>query len=339
MRDFPGLALALAAGAASAAAAGGEDGAIWRPTGRLPGELAIRRVLLTADGTGIVAGTLPGDPPPGAGSKERREAERAAIFRSTDGGTTITRVLAAPGYVVAVDFFGEKHGWAVVSRPHESGEGSYYFLFSSEDAGAGWREIGQIHARSVTQVVRTEIAKGWLLGARTLMRTTDMGANWGAVNAPGTRNSASELLVADGPDGLRIVGPAIQRTRDGGATWETGGVEGGGQVLAAGGGYAVVTAGGETAFGRLEGIGFSRLSALPEGTRPAAIVAAGEVVRILAAVGKTPADREVVVLLSGDGGASFQAQPVPVPAPHHVGLRGAREGWAVTLDRRVLVTP
>ncbi len=317
--------------------AGGEEGIGWKSAGKLPDRLDVKRVWLTGETSGIVAGTLPGDPSSGPGPKEKIEAERAVIFRSTDGGTNFVQALESPGSMIAVDFCDDKHGWAVVARPRESGEGSYYFLVSTQDGGASWREVGGIPAQSVTQVVRAGVDRGWVMGANTLLRTTDTGSNWTPGTAPGKRNAASERIVVDGPEGLLILGKgSILRTQDGGANWQVGVIEGGARAQVARGGWAVVGDVSGAVFGRLDGVNLAKAGDLPAGIRADALVVEGQVVRIVAASG---AGGETVILTSGDAGAHFRVQSVPVPASAHVGLFGPRAGWAVTLDRTVLAGP
>lgn len=315
----------------------GEEDIVWYPGASLPADLKIRAVALSGPSTGVVAGYRAAPLPAGASPRALLEAEQAVVMHSADGGDTFTAALETSGAVIAVDFCDERHGWAVVSRPRPTGEGSLYFLFTSENGGAAWREISAISARSVTQVVRSSVDCGWILGSGTLMRSSDAGVSWTEVTAPGKRSSSKERISADGRDGLIIAGPVVYRTRNLGEAWETVDLAGG-RAQAAGGPWLVVQKGDAVSFGSIQGTAFEAKGRLPGGVRAERIVVMDGTVRVLADHSGSGDAREVALLHSTDGGATFREETLPAPATGHVGLWGADGAWVVTLDRRLLST-
>jgi len=124
-------------------------------------------------------------------------------------------------------------------------------LLRSIDAGRHFEEWKPMPMTGVAQLLATGPEEIWCLGAHSLSRTTDAGASWTDVAAPGERNSVNEKLAIAGGSVL-VLGTPLLLTSDGGRTWssiDTDGV----RVTASNGELLAGARGGQVFLGRLIG--------------------------------------------------------------------------------------
>jgi photosystem II stability/assembly factor-like uncharacterized protein len=162
------------------------------------------------------------------------------LYKSTDGGTTWTKVLSASDYTGAVDvamdprdpnvlyaalFQRERRNWSFIGGGPESG------LFRSGDAGATWQKlsnglpkgdmgrIGIAICRSQPDRVYAAI----VAPDGGLFRSDDRGATWVRRNASVSTHWYYGQVVCDpnDPDRIYIPQTRMYRSEDGGATFAT----------------------------------------------------------------------------------------------------------------------
>jgi hypothetical protein len=136
----------------------------------------------------------------------------------------VRQVHSEQGWIEALDVAGSV-AFAVHAILKPDGSGSQYGLRKSVDGGATWKLAGPIPAQSVTQLLAVSADEAWVLGEGVLMQTTDSGASWYSVTAPGERNSVVERLGRVG-QAILILGDGVLATRDGGNSWEQRGFDG-----------------------------------------------------------------------------------------------------------------
>ena len=153
-----------------------------------------------------------------AGWLEPFDESDAILMSVTPSG--IETLFEEPGKLLAVDVAGDSAIWVLWSDLVPEGEGSDFGVFLSCDGGRTWNEGFTIHASSVTRLLAVSEKEAWLLGSDTLLRTTDGGARWLPVDAPGTRNGIDERLAINGKATLILGDHGIMATTNGGAQWE-----------------------------------------------------------------------------------------------------------------------
>jgi hypothetical protein len=212
----------------------------WPSSGVLPDHFDTRAVL-TLSGTEVLIGGC-------KDGKLRLDDCSAAIYRLEgnalqlvyEGAGRVDR-FARVGNVVFADA-------AIYSRQANSNR---HRLLRSIDGGKHFEEWKPMPMTSVQQLLAAGPEEIWCLGADSLSRTTDAGASWTDVVAPGERNSAKEkIAIARGS--VLILGAPLHLTSDGGRTWrsiDTGGV----RVRASNDELLAGTRGGQVLLGRLAG--------------------------------------------------------------------------------------
>jgi hypothetical protein len=153
-----------------------------------------------------------------AGWIEPFDESDAILLSVTPSG--MDTLFEEPGKLLAVDVADDSAIWVLWSDLAPDREGSDYGVFLSCDGGRTWNEGFTIQASSVTRLLAVSATEAWLLGSDTLLRTTDGGARWSPVEAPGTRNAIDERLAINGRAVLILGDHGIMATTNGGAQWE-----------------------------------------------------------------------------------------------------------------------
>jgi len=165
------------------------------------------------------------------------------------------------------------------------------------------------------------------------LRTCDGGASWIAVEAPGSRSGLYEPLLTLGPQAALLGGRSLQRTLDGGATWQTLSDQ---AVAATDGRYVVARLVDGLQVGRIEGDAVIWGARHQAEVLPAAIASSGDSLTILAVHTGSRAGRGLLLLRSDDGGATLTAKRSGLHSnPAYVGLAGPSRIVRVDLARRV----
>lgn len=139
--------------------------------------------------------------------------------RSTDGGRSFTAMAFAPvesscsAPLAALSFVSPALGWLLLA------DGT---VFTTDDGGSTFAQRTALPGTSAgggsalpTSLAFTSATIGVASTAGGLYRTTDAGASWRAVPAPG----GLQLWFSDADHGYGVGGPNVLRTEDGGATW------------------------------------------------------------------------------------------------------------------------
>jgi len=236
---------------------------------------------------------------PLVGGKDSRNLPVVVRF---DGKEVESASLGTDGFVTALATLGDS-AWAIVRHPTARSD-ERLVLYRSNDAGATWREVGRVPFSSVTQLAARSSAELWVLGPHTLARTTDTGASWQPVAAPGDRNSLTEhLVVVDGT--VALLGPTTL-TSDDGASWSS-------QTHDA---NPVGWSNGVYLGSTDAGPGYSRdgtwhtLPDLPAGARPLTLRASGDYIDVLIGAPTGPSQHRVTLLRSDDQGAHWTSSSV-----------------------------
>lgn len=146
-----------------------------------------------------------------------RQNDTATILKSTNGGNSWTVVYNQPGrWLRSISFINQITGFAV---------GDSSIILTTTDGGNNWQPVSSpVSSRSFTGVVFTDNTNGYIIGGirdsvRTLLKTTDAGQSWIAIqDGPGgAYNDIDFLNAATG----YIVGDSatVLKTTDGGNTW------------------------------------------------------------------------------------------------------------------------
>ncbi len=176
----------------------------------------------------------------GAGTVEAVDDQRAwalaATFlqRTADGGLTWATI-NLPGVREArdLDFVDATRGWMTAQTNQMVGGCPDYDeqILRTLDGGQSWTPLltGSTPWRcesGLGQVVFVDANHGWVAGRNLLLRTTDGGLSWAAVDTTVSRSSYVDFI--DAQRGWRILNEPdhiehdyVQRTGDGGATWQT----------------------------------------------------------------------------------------------------------------------
>ncbi len=155
----------------------------------------------------------------------------SALLKTTDGGTTWTKVSDKIGFPVFVD---ANTGWMVSDSLSVSGDLiAPHEIFHTTDGGATWVSQYRSDLLVDTRIHFTDADHGWVVSGQAILHTTDGGANWVPVTNTGillsgdTRNMVMFLDANNGwigshyhPEG-HIQHSEVKHTTDGGATWTT----------------------------------------------------------------------------------------------------------------------
>ena len=218
---------------------------------------------------------------------------RSALFATRDGGATWSRLsLPVPSaYAVWVRVFDASHGMVQIARDQSDGRGS---LLATDDGGATWHDLHLPEQPAVGTTWFLDREHGWFLSqtaaATALSRTTDGGHSWQRLwrrqwaGAQGPLTFVTRergFLTVAGPDGAL----QLYATQDGGESWAPVALP--------------PTRQGPGAMAGSEVRAFSASSLAFVGVR------VGEAVRV---------EPLGWVYRSRDGGASWQASPLPPPS-------------------------
>ncbi len=206
-----------------------DAGETWSRIG-LPASARIARIAVhPTDANQILIAAMGDDTRPGGDR---------GVFRSTDGGRTIDRVLAGGGMTGAIDVRFDSHRPAVAyaslwqPRPsRDAGADRTSGVFKSTDGGATWLPV----ANGLPTVVadglgRTSLAVSAARPGRVyvnvsarsragLYRSDDDGASWTFVGAEPSLAGAAIEADPLNPDVVYAASATGQRSQDGGRTW------------------------------------------------------------------------------------------------------------------------
>ncbi len=155
------------------------------------------------------------------------------LQRTVDGGLAWATI-NLPGVREArdIDFVDATRGWMVAQADQMVGGCADYDeqIYRTTDGGQTWTPLltGSTPWRcenGLGQVVFVDANHGWAVGRNLLLRTTDGGLSWAAVDTTTARSTFIDFV--DAQRGWRILVPIspdeahVQRTGDGGATWQT----------------------------------------------------------------------------------------------------------------------
>ncbi len=159
----------------------------------------------------------------------------AATFlqRTTDGGLTWA-IINLPGVREArdFDFVDAQRGWMVAQVDQIVGGCPDYDeqIYRTTDGGQTWTPLltGSTPWRcesGLRQVVFVDASHGWVVGRNLLLRSSDGGLSWTAVDTTVARSSFIDFVDAQrgwrALEDLQTQFDYVQRTNDGGATWQT----------------------------------------------------------------------------------------------------------------------
>jgi photosystem II stability/assembly factor-like uncharacterized protein len=186
------------------------DGTHWRQIATLPGATEIDQLVRTSPRKVWASAHLASMTGPGA-----------AVFRSTDNGTSWRRLLAVgPGEIGFLSLVGSLRGFLAVADTRH--------LYVSGDGGVRWTRRTESVSTWNDQFVST--SSGWAFGANyRLMHTSDGGRRWRTVASLRDLGVCASGLYFINPRDGWITGthctlpspgtPVMLRTRDGGAHW------------------------------------------------------------------------------------------------------------------------
>ena len=149
-----------------------------------------------------------------AGARHAWVGGNAAIFGTTDGGQTWTRLYSGTATIAALDFLDPEHGWAVGSHA----------LLGTSDGGSTWQPLGEPASGALAAVdfVTPTVGYGVTGGlSGTAVKTADGGRTWTALELPGNVRALCFVSALSGfALGTGGQPPAeVLATSDGGATW------------------------------------------------------------------------------------------------------------------------
>ncbi|MEJ7598554.1 MAG: hypothetical protein WKG01_11655 [Kofleriaceae bacterium] len=172
------------------------------------------------------------------------------IFRTTDGGTSWTQVLAQPGtYIRALGFLDDRRGFAGNIGPDSfPGVTDEHLLYRTDDGGASWQPVVLPDAAGARGVCAIDILAldtvnagvrlhkehvyvgGRVNGPAALFASEDAGVTWKRLALPPQIAMILDVKFLDPSTGFVFAGTdpdaakshgAIAKTRDGGRTWQT----------------------------------------------------------------------------------------------------------------------
>jgi photosystem II stability/assembly factor-like uncharacterized protein len=155
------------------------------------------------------------------------------LQRTVDGGLAWATI-NLPGMREArdIDFVDATRGWMVGQSDQIVGSCPDYDeqIYRTTDGGQTWTPLLPSGSpwrcqSGLRQVVFVDANRGWVTGRNLLLRTADGGLSWAAVDTTTARSTFIDFV--DAQRGWRILVPIspdeayVQRTSDGGATWQT----------------------------------------------------------------------------------------------------------------------
>jgi photosystem II stability/assembly factor-like uncharacterized protein len=155
------------------------------------------------------------------------------LQRTVDGGLTWATI-NLPGMREArdIDFVDATRGWMTGQNDQIVGSCPDYDeqIYRTTDGGQTWTPLLAGGSpwrcqRGLNQVVFVDANRGWVTGRDLLLRTSDGGLSWTAVDTTSARSTFIDFV--DSQRGWRILVPIspdetyVQRTSNGGATWQT----------------------------------------------------------------------------------------------------------------------
>lgn len=155
------------------------------------------------------------------------------LQRTVDGGLTWATV-NLPGIREArdIDFVDATRGWMTAQTNQMVGGCPDYDeqILRTSDGGQTWTPLLPAGSpwrceSGLSQVVFVDANYGWVTGRNLLLRTTDGGLSWTAVDTTSARSTFIDFV--DAQRGWRILVPFVpdeayvQRTSNGGASWQT----------------------------------------------------------------------------------------------------------------------
>lgn len=275
----------------------------WTEKGRLDDRFFVESTRLVAPGEAVFGGYLQAPD-----TRDSRKSQ-AAIYRWA--GDTAQRTYEAPGWVSHVS---PAPGavWALASARKAAETGSDHRALRSDDGGRTWTERGPIPGDHASELLGVSMDEAWVLGVGTLLRTTDGGATWVSIQAPGARNPVRERLHLEGGRVL-LLGDGVRATADGGATWMENGIDNA-HVRAVAGAVVAGELDGALKVGVMERGGARWLAAFPEPMTPFRLVVAGATIRMLAVPTGKLVGRGLLVIDSADNGKSWKTHLLHVKA-------------------------
>lgn len=156
------------------------------------------------------------------------------LYRTTNGGSTwspesLPSTAASP-WPAQLDFVNAHLGWLLVNAEPATGS-EQKWLYRSENGGKSWTQIASSQAKTLpvggysSSMTFFNATVGYISLARgPLLKTTDGGQHWTAINAvpfdPEAFGPLNGLSFTSPATGYTVLGGVIWRTVDGGTHWD-----------------------------------------------------------------------------------------------------------------------
>lgn len=204
-----------------------DGGRSWQAVSLLPGSWLSSAVGCGSGGVCVVGGQQRG-PGPGASAS-------GAIFRTTDGGSTIedTRVPGGPWWVHAISCSGARRCIAVGSEANSSS--SPGLILVSDDAGTSWASVpapdgtpalGDVSCGDASHCIAVGVtaSPGGMRSSSVAVTTSNGGATWTQVALPVPHASAIRVACTSAEECIALGQGARSLsafdTTDGGRMWQ-----------------------------------------------------------------------------------------------------------------------